>query len=123
MTQSRKASRRKEDEKEEAEVYVHSIWCAFKKLDVTPYSPHIDAACTALDEARELTSDVLLVQLVRGQRLLERIERGFEADDAANRGADQPEPQMAPVRFVERFEKELEELKATVPSELSSHGK
>ncbi|KAK8172326.1 hypothetical protein BKA80DRAFT_340058 [Phyllosticta citrichinensis] len=86
-----------------------------KRYDSLRYSAQLDQCCRQLEEAQEYASDRFLVQLVRLQRIVQRIERKVPIDDLT------PETTIPIAMFVKSLHGELLEHKKSLPPDMAKH--
>ena len=82
------------------------------------YRKDIAAALYELEKVKESPSDILLVHLTRGQRLVERIEQGLDFDPALQC----PEATAPAVLYVKAFAGEINRARQAVPPEFKKNG-
>lgn len=95
-----------------------SIWSTFKKLNSTPWSEHVEEALDTLQKAQELPSDLLLVYLAKGQRLLESVELGLGMADPDSSNA---ESAAHVVLFVSEFTQDLKQMRSNMPDHIKDN--
>ncbi|KAF2841851.1 hypothetical protein M501DRAFT_355129 [Patellaria atrata CBS 101060] len=93
-----------------------TIATTFKRLDLPVFTPHLDQCCKALEETKELQSDMLLVKTVRLQSILEKIYRTIPLDEPM------PSALTIPIElYINSIRAELEIFKNTIPMELQGN--
>ena len=95
-----------------------SIWSTFKKLNSTPWSDHIEEALQRLQDARELPSDLLLVYLVKGQRLLESVELALGLNNPEDETLESPAQVLL---YVSAFSANLKQLRSEMPKDVAGN--
>ena len=90
----------------------------YRKIDPMAYSAQVEDACKELDQAGEFQSDKLLVRLVQGQRMRERLGQGLKISIPDFGSEESLDPF---VMFVEACQVELNSQKQDWPAELQSN--
>ncbi|RYP64162.1 hypothetical protein DL771_008898 [Monosporascus sp. 5C6A] len=88
------------------------------KLAFTRYTKYMDQCLKDLDDAREYKTDQLAIQLVRTQRLTERIFHFHSSDSPVDEQRGSPEPSS--MARLEAFRVELDSLRNALPPHLKS---
>lgn len=89
-----------------------------KQLASASYTKYLDQCLQDLDEAREYKTDQLAIQLVRIQRLTEKIGHFHSSDSPVDQQLGSPEPSTM-VRL-EAFRITLDSLRNALPPNLKS---
>lgn len=89
-------------------------------MNSTPYSEHVEEAVERLHRAKELPSDMLLVYLVKSQRLLESVELGLGLEKPS---PDELESPSKVLLFVSAFSSDLKQLRAEMPEDVRENSK
>ncbi|KAF2675696.1 hypothetical protein K458DRAFT_437813 [Lentithecium fluviatile CBS 122367] len=89
-----------------------------KQLAFTRYTKYMDQCLKDLDDARENKTDQLAIQLVRTQRLTERIFHFHSSDSPVDEQRGSPEPSS--MARLEAFRVELDSLRNALPPHLKS---
>ena len=89
-----------------------------KQLALTKYTKYLDQCLHDLEDAREYKTDQLSIQLIRIQRLTEKIFHFHSSDSPLDEQLGPPEtPTMA---RLEAFRVELDSLRNALPTSLKS---
>lgn len=79
----------------------------------------MDRCLKDLDDAREYSTDQLLIQLIHVQRLTDKIVHSHDGESPVDGQLDLPEPSI--MAQIETFGAELDSLRNALPSNLNSN--